>query len=37
MPLSLTLPTNAGALARYTLRGTPPPRPAPGVAFDRIA
>ena len=37
MPHTLLLPTAQGALAPYTLRGTPPARPAPGVAFNRIA
>ena len=37
MPLSLILPTSAGALERYALRGTPPLRPPSGIAFDRIA
>ena len=37
MTTTLTLPTADGGLAPYTLRGTPPPVPAPGVAFDRIA
>ena len=37
MALSLILPTSTGALERYALRGTPPPRPAAGIAFDRIA
>ena len=37
MALSLHLPTPAGALAAYQLRGTAPVRPAAGVTFDRIA
>jgi hypothetical protein len=37
MSLDVTLPTRTGALERYTLRGTAPVRPAPGVVFDRIA
>lgn len=37
MALSLTLPTAAGALAPYTLRGTTPVKPPAGVKFDRIA
>jgi hypothetical protein len=37
MNLSLTLPSARGALENYTLRGTPPPRPAPGQPFNRIA
>jgi hypothetical protein len=37
MPLTLRLPTPAGALEGYTLRGTAPVQPAPGVKFDRIA
>jgi hypothetical protein len=36
MALSLTLPAG-GSLARYTLRGNAPVRPAKGVRFDRIA
>jgi hypothetical protein len=37
MAFSLTLPTAAGALAPYTLRGTTPVKPPAGVKFDRIA
>ncbi|MDB5897979.1 MAG: hypothetical protein JWP41_1581 [Ramlibacter sp.] len=37
MALTLKLPTAAGALENYTLRGTPPAQPARGVAFNRIA
>ncbi|GAB3761080.1 dihydrodipicolinate synthase family protein [Ramlibacter monticola] len=37
MTLSLVLPTRAGALEDYTLRGTAPVRPARGVKFNRIA
>lgn len=37
MALALHLPTPAGALAAYELRGTSPVRPAVGIAFDRIA
>src|SRR5215207_3647382 len=37
MALSLTLPTAAGVLAPYTLRGTTPVKPTRGVKFDRIA
>jgi hypothetical protein len=37
MPLSLKLPTPAGALENYTLRGTQPVQPAQGVKFNRIA
>jgi hypothetical protein len=37
MTLSLTLPTAAGKLAPYTLRGTTPVRPTAGVKFNRIA
>jgi hypothetical protein len=37
MPLSLKLPTPAGALENYTLRGTQPVQPARGVKFNRIA
>jgi hypothetical protein len=35
--MKITLPTASGALAPYTLRGTPPAQPAPGVRFNRIA
>jgi len=37
MALSLQLPTASGALAAYTLRGSAPVKPAPGVQFNRIA
>ena len=37
MALSLTLPVAGGTLAAYTLRGTTPVKPAPGVKFNRIA
>ena len=37
MALALHLPTPAGALAAYQLRGTSPVRPAAGTRFDRIA
>ncbi|CAN7525483.1 MULTISPECIES: dihydrodipicolinate synthase family protein [unclassified Variovorax] len=37
MTLSLTLPTTGGKLAPYTLRGTTPVKPPPGVRFNRIA
>jgi hypothetical protein len=37
MALSLQLPTAAGSLERYALRGTAPVRPAAGVRFNRIA
>lgn len=37
MALTLTLPTSAGGLQPYALRGTTPVRPAKGVAFSRIA
>ncbi|MBT2299691.1 dihydrodipicolinate synthase family protein [Variovorax paradoxus] len=37
MALSLTLPTAAGALAPYTLRGTTPVKPPADVKFNRIA
>jgi hypothetical protein len=37
MALTLKLPTAAGALETYALRGTTPARPAPGVKFNRIA
>ncbi len=37
MPLTVELPNLAGALQNYALRGTAPPKPAPGVKFNRIA
>ncbi len=37
MALSLTLPVAGGTLAPYTLRGTTPVKPSPGVKFNRIA
>jgi hypothetical protein len=37
MALSLTLPTASRTLEAYTLRGRAPVKPAPGVAFNRIA
>ena len=37
MALTLKLPTTAGALETYTLRGTTPAAPAVGVKFNRIA
>ncbi|MCZ2104453.1 MAG: dihydrodipicolinate synthase family protein [Comamonadaceae bacterium] len=37
MALTLQLPTTAGGLAPYTLRGQPPERPAAGARFNRIA
>jgi hypothetical protein len=37
MALSLKLPTPAGALENYTLRGTQPVQPARGAKFNRIA
>lgn len=37
MALSLQLPTASGALTAYTLRGSAPVKPAPGVKFNRIA
>jgi hypothetical protein len=37
MALTITLPSRDGALERHQLRGTTPPRPAPGVKFDRVA
>ncbi|MDB5958309.1 dihydrodipicolinate synthase family protein [Ramlibacter sp.] len=37
MALTLKLPTRAGALETYTLRGTAPVKPARGVKFNRIA
>ena len=37
MAITLQLPTPAGALENYTLRGTSPVQPAKGVKFNRIA
>ncbi|TFZ08579.1 dihydrodipicolinate synthase family protein [Ramlibacter humi] len=37
MALTLKLPTAAGSLESYRLRGTEPVRPAQGVKFNRIA
>lgn len=37
MALTLKLPTKAGALETYALRGTAPVKPAAGVKFNRIA
>ena len=37
MALTLKLPTTAGTLETYTLRGTAPAAPAVGVKFNRIA
>jgi hypothetical protein len=37
MTLSIKLPTPAGALETYQLRGSTPIKPAAGVAFNRIA
>jgi hypothetical protein len=37
MAITLQLPTAAGTLAPYTLRGRPPVQPAAGVRFNRIA
>lgn len=37
MALTLKLPSAAGALENYTLRGTAPVQPAKGVKFNRIA
>ena len=37
MALTLKLPTAAGKLEDYTLRGTAPVKPAAGVKFNRIA
>jgi hypothetical protein len=37
MALTLTLPTLSGSLAPYTLRGSVPVKPPPGVKFNRIA
>jgi hypothetical protein len=37
MPLSIQLPSRTGALQTYALRGSTPPKPRPGVKFNRIA
>lgn len=37
MPLTLSLPTQAGQLQTYQLSGATPIQPAPGVKFNRIA
>ena len=37
MNLSLQLPTASGAIEAYTLRGSAPVKPAPGLRFNRIA
>lgn len=37
MALSLQLPTASGAIEAYTLRGSAPVKPAPGLQFNRIA
>jgi len=37
MPLTVQLPNLAGALQTHALHGTTPPRPTPGVKFNRIA
>jgi hypothetical protein len=37
MALSLKLPNASGKIEAYTLRGTTPVKPAPGVKFNRIA
>lgn len=37
MNLSLQLPTASGAIEAYTLRGSAPVKPAPGLKFNRIA
>ncbi len=37
MALTLTLPTANRSLAPYALKGSVPAKPAPGVAFNRIA
>ncbi|MES2940264.1 MAG: dihydrodipicolinate synthase family protein [Pseudomonadota bacterium] len=37
MPISLKLPTAAGTIEPYTLRGQPPAAPTAGAKFDRIA
>jgi len=37
MALTLTLPVATGGLQAYTLKGSTPVKPAPGVKFNRIA
>ena len=37
MNLSLQLPTASGAIEAYTLRGSAPVKPTPGLTFNRIA
>ncbi len=37
MAISLPLPTASGAIEAYTLRGSAPVKPAPGLTFNRIA
>ena len=37
MPLTLSLPTAGGAIAPYTLTGTPPAKPSRRMPFNRIA
>ena len=37
MALTLSLPVAAGALRPYTLQGSTPVKPAPGIKFNRIA
>lgn len=37
MPLTLSLPTAGGAIAPYTLHGTPPAKPSRRMPFNRIA
>ncbi|MDO9358807.1 MAG: DUF993 family protein, partial [Polaromonas sp.] len=37
MALTLTLPVATGGLQAYTLQGSTPVKPAPGVKFNRIA
>ncbi len=37
MPPTLNLPTLTGAIAPYTMHGSAPAQPAPGVRFNRIA
>ena len=37
MPLTLSLPTAGGAIAPYTLTGTPPAKPIRRMPFNRIA
>ena len=37
MAISLPLPTASGAIEAYTLRGSAPVKPTPGLTFNRIA